>query len=226
MFTAEHEAFWSAARRAHGDGDGTRELVEVLLLHRHLPDRDVIEGLAAATAVGAVRADVVAVEARRIADTRPRTPDIDHIPNDPVGSSRVVSLTQRRLSDPAAVIAGLPLDQRPLPTVNAYDELLGRRKTTAPQAEQRERGKPWEVALSWGSLPEFRAVMLIRIRCSTSNSPALGSQTNRARSFASHGLPRSRAHHRFRRRTPRPGSRPPRGLPGSRCSRGGHAAGR
>jgi transposase len=136
MFTAEHEAFWSAARRAHGDGDGTRELVEVLLLHRHLPDRDVIEGLAAATAVGAVRADVVAVEARRIADTRPRTPDIDHIPNDPVGSSRVVSLTERRLSDPAAVIAGLPLDQRPLPTVNAYDELLGRRKRTAPQAEQ------------------------------------------------------------------------------------------
>ena len=36
----------------------------------------------------------------------------------------------------------------------------------------------------------------------------------------------SGAHHRFRRRTPRPGSRPPRGLPGSRCSRGGHAAGR
>jgi hypothetical protein len=136
MFTAEHEAFWSAARRAHGDGDGTRELVEVLLLHRHLPDRDVIEGLAAATAVGAVRADVVAVEARRIADTRPRTPDIDHIPNDSVGSSRVVSLTERRLSDPAAVIAGLPPDQRPLPTVNAYDELLGRRKRTAPQAEQ------------------------------------------------------------------------------------------
>jgi hypothetical protein len=146
MFTAEHEAFWSAARRAHGDGDGTRELVEVLLLHRHLPDRDVIEGLAAATAVGAVRADVVAVEARRIADTRPRTPDIDHIPNDPVGSSRVVSLTERRLSDPAAVIAGLPLDQRPLPTVNAYDELLGRRKRAAPQAEQPGRVRCHEPA--------------------------------------------------------------------------------
>ncbi|MDT7589252.1 MAG: hypothetical protein QOE32_6802 [Pseudonocardiales bacterium] len=34
VFTAEHDAFWSAARRAHGDGEGTRELVEVLLLHR------------------------------------------------------------------------------------------------------------------------------------------------------------------------------------------------
>lgn len=70
VFTAEHEAFWAGARRAHGDATGTRELVEVLLLHRHLSHADVIAGLAGATAVGAVRADVVAVEARRIADTR------------------------------------------------------------------------------------------------------------------------------------------------------------
>ena len=35
-FTAAHEAFWAAARTAHGDAAGTRELVEVLLLHRHL----------------------------------------------------------------------------------------------------------------------------------------------------------------------------------------------
>lgn len=40
---------------------------------------------------------------------------------------RVVSLTQRRLTDPAAVIAGLPPDTRPLPSVVAYDELLPRR---------------------------------------------------------------------------------------------------
>ena len=30
-------------------------------------------------------------------------------------------------SDPAAIIAGLPPDPRPLPTVTAYDELLVRR---------------------------------------------------------------------------------------------------
>ena len=35
-FTAEHDAFWAAARTAHGDPAGTRALVEVLLLHRHL----------------------------------------------------------------------------------------------------------------------------------------------------------------------------------------------
>lgn len=40
---------------------------------------------------------------------------------------RVVSLAQRRLMDPAAVIAGLPHDTRPLPSVNAYDELLAKR---------------------------------------------------------------------------------------------------
>lgn len=40
---------------------------------------------------------------------------------------QVVSLTQRRLADPAAVIAGLPPDTRPLPSVASYDELLTRR---------------------------------------------------------------------------------------------------
>lgn len=40
---------------------------------------------------------------------------------------RVVSLTQRRLMDPAAVIAGLPPDTRPMPSVTAYDELLAKR---------------------------------------------------------------------------------------------------
>jgi hypothetical protein len=42
-------------------------------------------------------------------------------------SGRVISLTERRLADPAAVIAGLPPDRRALPTVDAYDELLTRR---------------------------------------------------------------------------------------------------
>jgi hypothetical protein len=32
-FTAEHDAWWAAARAAHGDAAGTRALIEVLL-HR------------------------------------------------------------------------------------------------------------------------------------------------------------------------------------------------
>jgi len=124
-FTPAHEAFWAAARKAHGDADGTRELVEVLLLHRHMRSVDIEDGLAAALAVGAVRGDVVAVEARRVAQNRPVAGTVDPVV-EPQPTRRVVSLTERRLGEPAAVIAGLPPDQRPMPSVIAYDELLAR----------------------------------------------------------------------------------------------------
>jgi hypothetical protein len=58
-FTPAHEAFWAAAPHGTGDAEGTRELVEVLLLHRHLPAVDVIDGVTAALQAGAARADVV-----------------------------------------------------------------------------------------------------------------------------------------------------------------------
>jgi hypothetical protein len=70
-FTPAHEAFWAAARKALGDGPGTRALVEVLLLHRHLGHGDVHAGLTAALAVGSVSPDVIAVEARKAAAPRP-----------------------------------------------------------------------------------------------------------------------------------------------------------
>ena len=62
-FTPAHEALWAAARKALGDGPGTRALIEVLLLHRHLSHADVTAGITAALAVGLVSPDVVAVEA-------------------------------------------------------------------------------------------------------------------------------------------------------------------
>ncbi len=43
----------------------------------------------------------------------------------------MASLTERRLADPTAVIAGLPPDARPLPSVDRYDELLTHRTTPA-----------------------------------------------------------------------------------------------
>lgn len=127
-FAAEHEAFWAAARKAHGDAGGTRALIEVLLLHRHLAREDVLAGLRAATGVGAVSADVVAVEARRIAERRRDTAGEADLQPDGRERQRVISLTQRRLADPEATIAALPPDRRPLPTVAAYDELLQRRR--------------------------------------------------------------------------------------------------
>jgi hypothetical protein len=115
VFTSQHEAFWAAARKARGDAAGTRALVEVLLLHRHLQAADVLAGITAALSVGAANADVVAVEARKVAGQRGNgTPVL------PAASrERVVSLTGRRQ-------AALPGDDRPLPSVAAYDQLLGR----------------------------------------------------------------------------------------------------
>ena len=129
-FTSAHEAFWAAARRVNGDAEGTRELIEVLLLHRSMGAEEIKAGIAAALRVGAVSADVVAVEARRHAASVPvggARSDRHRGAQDAVNVQRVVSLTQRRLMDPAAVIAGLPTDARPLPSVSGYDELLAKR---------------------------------------------------------------------------------------------------
>lgn len=68
-FTATHEAWWAAARRQHGDAAGTRALIEVLLLHRHMPHQFVVAGIAAVLRVGALTADAVALEARKIAQS-------------------------------------------------------------------------------------------------------------------------------------------------------------
>jgi len=143
VFTPAHDAFWAAARRTDGDAEATRELIDVLLLHRAMDARDVIEGITAALRVGAVSADVVAVEARRVAAER-NTPGWVRADCDPgakaeVLEHRVVSLTQRRLADPAAVIAGLPPDKRPLPTVAGYDELLRLRAQPSPTPPSKEQ---------------------------------------------------------------------------------------
>ena len=129
-FTSAHEAFWAASRRVNGDADGTRELIDVLLLHRSMDAGDVQAGITAALGVGAVSADVVAVEARRHISSIPgggADPDRHPGARAEAKVQRVVSLTQRRLMDPAAVIAGLPPDTRPVPSVGVYDELLAKR---------------------------------------------------------------------------------------------------
>lgn len=64
-FTSAHEAFWAASRRVNGDADGTRELIDVLLLHGSMDAGDIQAGITAALGVGGVSSDLVAVEARR-----------------------------------------------------------------------------------------------------------------------------------------------------------------
>lgn len=118
-FTPIHDAWWAAARRAHGDAEGTRALIAVLLLHRHTSHEQVVAGLAAALRAGALSADAVALEVRKAGDTEDTpVPDAP-----PVEVDRVASLTERRLR-----AAQLPPDTRPLPTVDQYDQLLPSRR--------------------------------------------------------------------------------------------------
>ncbi|WP_373297154.1 Mu transposase domain-containing protein [Streptomyces brasiliensis] len=122
-FTPVHDAWWAAACKAHGDRDGTRALIEVLLLGRHMPHEHLVAGLAAALRAGAMTSDAVALEARKAAEadgtlapapSEPAEPDLFRQP-------KVTSLTERRL-------AHLPPDTRPLPSVAVYDQLLRRRR--------------------------------------------------------------------------------------------------
>jgi transposase len=123
-FTAVHEAFWAAARAKHGDAAGTRVLIEVLLLHRRLPEPAVLTGIRAALAAGAVSADAVAIEARKHPiggmATGSTSSDAAATAAAPQRSrAAVVTLGARRQ-------AALPTDGRPAPSVRDYDRLLTR----------------------------------------------------------------------------------------------------
>jgi transposase len=121
-FTAAHEAFWAAARHKHGDAAGTRVLIEVLLLHRRLPEAAVLAGIRAALAAGAVSADAVAIEARKHTSiTEAAAAPTAGAPAGPQRSrAAVVTLGARRR-------AALPADGRPAPSVRDYDQLLTQR---------------------------------------------------------------------------------------------------
>ncbi|MDT0570337.1 hypothetical protein RM704_23185 [Streptomyces sp. DSM 3412] len=105
-FTPVHDARWEAANAAHGERDGPRALIEVLLMGRHVSHEHLVAGHASALRAGALTADAVALEARRaaeadeVADLVPAKPD----------RTNVTSLTERRL-------AQLPPDTRPPPSV-------------------------------------------------------------------------------------------------------------
>ena len=96
-FTEVHERFWIAARRKFGDAAGTRALIEVLLAHRHVDHRVLLEGMERALCAGSVDPAVVLVEARRAGE-----------------GGRAVPLP----------IGSLHLFDRPMPVLSPYDELL------------------------------------------------------------------------------------------------------
>ena len=87
----------------------------MLLLHRHLDRAAVLAGISAALAVGAPSPDVVALDARKAAERRGAAAG----PHEAHGGGRVVVLAEHRS-------AAVPTDERPLPSVEPYDALLGR----------------------------------------------------------------------------------------------------
>jgi transposase len=98
VFTGSHERFWTVARRRLADRDGTRALIEVLLLHRVMTADAVLAGIDAALSAGSTDPQVVAIEARRTAES---------------ASGRIVPIGE-----------GLSRYDRPPPTVTHYDQLL------------------------------------------------------------------------------------------------------
>jgi hypothetical protein len=104
-------------------------LIEVLLLGRHLHHEYLVTGLAAALRAGALTADAVALEARKAAEADEAQPArADPEPD----RASATFLTERRL-------AHLPPDNRPLPSVAAYDQLLRPRQRPERSAVEGDR---------------------------------------------------------------------------------------
>ncbi|WP_406502688.1 Mu transposase domain-containing protein [Streptomyces sp. NBC_01602] len=128
-FTPVHDAWWAAAVKAHGDTEGTRALIEVLLMARHIPYEYLVAGLATALRAGALTADAVALEARKAAQTEdepgPATSSALATGQPP---ATVTFLHEWKLNH-------LPPDTRPLPSVTPYDQLLRRRASGGDHRE-------------------------------------------------------------------------------------------
>jgi transposase len=96
-FTAAHQGYWDAARRARGDAAGTRALIEVLLAHRTLPAAALTAAMTAALGSGITDPQVIVIEARRQATGQ---------------------------AAPVVALGALARYDRPAPALGAYDQLL------------------------------------------------------------------------------------------------------
>jgi transposase len=122
LFTAAHQQFWDRAKAAHGDGAGTRALIEVLLLHRRHAHADVLAGITAALAAGSASPELVAIETRKAAAGHAAPGQAQSGTNPPGKPAR--SRPAAVVDLPARTRRALPADSRPAPDVAAYDQLL------------------------------------------------------------------------------------------------------
>jgi len=99
VFTATHQRYWDAARRAHGDAAGTQALIEVLLAHRTLPAAALTSAISSALRSATLDPQAVLIDARRHAGGQ---------------------------AAPVIPIGALARYDRPAPALASYDQLLSR----------------------------------------------------------------------------------------------------
>lgn len=117
VFTSAHDQFWTAACQAHGNTNGTRALIEVLLLHRHRPAEAVITAIDIVLQAGSTSPELVAIEARKAAGGL----------HDPGAVIDLSDLDLDQMPSAAAGPGAALTSTHPLPTVDIYDQLLTRR---------------------------------------------------------------------------------------------------
>jgi len=101
-FPPAYDRLWSKLAERSGDKQGTRQLIEVLLLHRHHPKQIVRGAVEQALAVGAIDPGAIALLAR-------------HVENAPEEPPEQLSLVD---------LGALHSYDRPLPETETYDALL------------------------------------------------------------------------------------------------------
>ncbi len=101
-FPPSYDRLWSRLRERSGDKQGTRQMIEVLLLHRHHPTQIVRRAVEQALAVGAADPGAIALLARHL----------ENAPDEPPVQLSLVELGE------------LSRYERPVPETTSYDALL------------------------------------------------------------------------------------------------------
>lgn len=101
-FPPSYDRLWSKLRERSGDKQGTRQMIEVLLLHRHHPKPIVRRAVEQALAVGAIDPGAIALLARHLGT----------VPDEPPVQLSLVELGE------------LSRYERPVPETVSYDALL------------------------------------------------------------------------------------------------------
>lgn len=101
-FPPSYDRLWSRLNERSGDKGGTRQMIEVLLLHRHHPREIVRRAVEHALAVGAIDPGAVALLARHL----------QNVPDEPPMQLALVEVGE------------LSRYERPLPETVSYDALL------------------------------------------------------------------------------------------------------